>query len=85
MSFIADTLHIIANISWTTDIMATIVALAVGIIWYHPDVFGTVWEELSYPNEKDDVTHVREYKKLIWIAPIMFLVVANIAAFCKHF
>lgn len=46
MDLLSSVLHIIANISWAADISALIVSTILGIIWFHPKVFGTKWRTL---------------------------------------
>jgi len=84
MNLLSDVLHIIANISWAADISATIVSAIIGIIWYHPAVFGTRWMQLV-GLEPEDMKSVRSRNAMFWNLPITFFIAANIAAFCKHF
>jgi hypothetical protein len=84
MNLISDVLHIIANISWAADISATIVSAIIGIIWYHPSVFGTTWMGLV-GLKPEDMKSVKSKNAMFWNLPITFIIAANIAAFCKHF
>lgn len=84
MNLLSDVLHIMANISWAADVSATIASLVLGVIWFHPSVFGTAWLRLI--NLKvEDTQSVRAKNAMIWHIPLTFIIAANIAAFCKHF
>lgn len=83
MKIFSDLLHMITNISWAADISATIVAVLIGIIWYHPSVFGTAWMNMINLRREDTNT-IKAKKGLFWTLPITFFIAANIAAFCKH-
>jgi hypothetical protein len=83
MKIFSDLLHIITNISWGADITATIVAMAIGYIWYHPSVFGTVWMRVANISP-ETVNSVKAKNSFLYTFPITFIIAANIAAFCKH-
>lgn len=83
MKIFSDLINIITNISWAADISATIAAVLIGIIWYHPSVFGTRWMNLIRLCREDTKT-IRARNGLFWTVPITFIIAANIAAFCKH-
>ena len=83
MKIFADIIHIITNISWAADFSATIVAMIIGYIWYHPVLLGGVWKRIA----NIDTSLFSSTKSLhLFLAtfPITFIIAANIAAFCKH-
>jgi hypothetical protein len=84
MSIFSSVLHIISNISWRADISALIASVVVGVIWYHPKVFGMMWVKLV-GLKKEQIKNGRARKAMLWNIPITFIIAANIAAFCKHF
>lgn len=84
MDLFSAVLHITTNISWAADISALIVSTALGIIWFHPRVFGTAWRNLVGLKE-EDTRNIRAKNAMVWNIPITFIIAANIAAFCKHF
>lgn len=84
MDLLSRVLHIITNISWVADISALIASLVLGIIWFHPRVFGTAWMELV-KLKPEDRKSTRAFNAMFWSIPITFIIAANIAAFCKHF
>ncbi len=84
MDILNDVFRIITNISWGPDIAATIVAMVMGMIWYHPQMLGTIWmRETGLTAEK--ITSIKAKNAMMWAIPITFIIAANIAAFCKHF
>ncbi len=83
-SLIQDISWLFTNISYSADISATVFALVVGMIWYHPDVFGNSWMNLA-GLKKEDLRGKKARWALIWSVPIFLFLAANIAAFCKHF
>lgn len=83
MKIFSDLLHIITNISWGADIAATIVAMVIGYIWYHPSVFGTIWVKVANLST-ESVSSVRAKNGFLYTFPITFVIAANITAFCKH-
>jgi len=83
MNLLSDLLHIITNISWAADISATLVAMIIGYIWYHPSVFGTVWARVANLSP-ESINSVRAKNGFLYTLPITFVIAANITAFCKH-
>lgn len=84
MNLLSDVFHIITNISWTADITALIASVILGIIWFHPAVFGTAWMRLVNL-KKEQTKNTRARMAMLYNLPITFIIAANIAAFCKHF
>lgn len=83
MNLLSDLLHIITNISWAADISATIVAMVIGYIWYHPSVLGTVWAKVANLSP-ESISSVRAKNGFLYTFPLTFVIAANITAFCKH-
>lgn len=83
MKIFTDIFHIITNISWAADLSATIVAMIIGYIWYHPSVLGTVWMRVANL-KSESVNSVKAKNNFLYTFPIIFIIAANIAAFCKH-
>jgi Protein of unknown function (DUF1761) len=83
MKIFSDLLHIITNISWVADLSATIVAMIIGYIWYHPSVFGTIRAKVVNLSP-ESINSVRTKNSFLYTFPITFVIAANIAAFCKH-
>lgn len=81
---LTDLARVVLNIAWTADILATVTAIVIGVIWYHPRVFGTAWTSMVN-GKKDNTQSIQVSNTTIWNIPIMFVVAANIAAFCKYF
>ncbi len=83
MNLLFDVLDIILNISWVANTTALIASTVLGIIWFHPDVFGTTWMNLVNLKQAD-ITSKRAKIAILWNIPITFILAANISAFCKH-
>jgi pimeloyl-ACP methyl ester carboxylesterase len=83
MKIFTDIFDIITNISWAADFSATIIAMIIGYIWYHPSVFGTVWARVTNLSPAS-VNSVKAKNTFLSTFPIIFIIAANIAAFCKH-
>jgi hypothetical protein len=84
MDLFSRVLHIITNISWAADLTALIASVVLGIVWFHPKVFGKTWMELV-KLKPEDRKSTRALNAMFWNIPITFIIAANIAAFCKHF
>lgn len=85
MKLLNDLIDIVTTISWKADIAAVIVAIVIGMVWYHESVFGKVWMNLVGIIDKESLNKKRTSKSLLWFVPIALLIAANISAFCKHF
>jgi hypothetical protein len=83
MKLFLDIIDIILNISWFANTAALIASTILGIIWFHPRVFGTAWMHLV-KFKKTDATKKHAKISILWNLPITFILAANISAFCKH-
>lgn len=57
------------QINWWAVVLATVVAMVIGMIWYATPVFGKTWQKLTGKSEKD-------MKEMSWM-PVFFAIVAN--------
>ena len=75
---------LISDIYWIPNLLAVGVALAIGVVWYHSRVFGTVWMRLANLKPEDVAIKHRAKTALIWQFPILFIIAADMTAFLEH-
>ena len=73
-----------SDIYWVADLLAVGVALAIGVVWYHSRVFGTVWARLANLKPEDVALKQRAKTAIIWQFPILFILAADMTAFLEH-
>jgi hypothetical protein len=82
--FLSEIVEVITHMSYKADISAAVVAMAITVIWYHPQVFGKAWSHLT--GIKNNVKTRKALRKaMVWNFIMYVFLAANMAAFCKHF
>lgn len=77
-------LSILTDVEWVSNILAIVVALGLGVVWYHSRVFGKAWRRLANLELQDVSLRQRAKTAIIWQTPMLFVLAADMTAFLKH-